>query len=597
MATRTPVVLVALPNVSYMLGTFDTQHYKKWWRSQAFPDNLLFIKKGMHIYGRTHLAIAKRSDGLWAVYRSKNYGIDWELAWLAASGEVIYDIVLVAFGWAIMNTSEGFYETVKAGATWTKISDLPAGTNCAFCNIGGGDVLLCTDGHLIWRSTDIARSWIQVCDMQTIAHYTYYEPGDYSDSEYVYVGQSIPCIAGACQTAMCGCGPFLCTTHDSGLNWGTVPGWSQCNDEDPEAYAYDNDLGTYHLCFPPPEIVFNRRDGFLVSEIVVASVDGPTSDDVCFVVKTKDIQPFYGSGSWEGKYYTRLFKTYSGRTPSGEEWGNFWFRYILQRPLSSSDNQISSYDLPITGSNERDTLIFSAQAGDGVPSLCLYTDVSMTNAISINVESIKIYDSADLDGLPTYGGEFLDDNYAVNTWVHGACDNEGRWTLGEGYRRQNLSFEADMDMDSQKEKLQNLDTIIDTTSQADHQADIQIVKPIPVIRPVDALLDGQATTILRCDRHLEGSVTKDQSIDQILSADKLPVLDIDGVFESKVRNRLYVDMGIRRIVPISHSCDIIILENDLPERLTKMDRKFPQVFDIMVPDVGYGVYNSKEESV
>jgi hypothetical protein len=56
-------------------------------------------------------------------------------------------------------------------------------------------------------------------------------------------------------------------------------------------------------------------------------------------------------------------------------------------------------------------------------------------------------------------------------------------------------------------------------------------------------------------------------------------------------------MGIRRIVPIAHSCDIIILENDLPERLTKMDRKFPQVFDIMVPDVGYGVYNSKEESV
>jgi hypothetical protein len=330
---------------------------------------------------------------------------------------------------------------------------------------------------------------------------------------------------------------------------------------------------------------------------VVASVDGPTSDDVCFVVKTKDIQPFYESGSWEGKYYTRLFKTYSGRTPSGEEWGNFWFRYILQRPLSPSDNQISSYDLPITGSNERDTLIFSAQAGDGVPSLCLYTDVSMTNAISIDPASIKVYDSAEMDDVPTYGGEFLDDNYAVNTWVHGACDNEGRWTLGEGYRRQNLSFEADMDIDSRKEKLQNLDTIIDTTSQADHQADIRMVKPIPAILPVDALLDGQATTILQCDRHLEGSVTKDQSIDQILSEDKLPVLDIDGVFESKVRSRLYVDMGIRRIVPISHSCDIIILENDLPERLTKMDRKFPQVFDIMVPDVGYGVYNSKKESV
>lgn len=152
-------------------------------------------------------------------------------------------------------------------------------------------------------------------------------------------------------------------------------------------------------------------------------------------------------------------------------------------------------------------------------------------------------------------------------------------------------------MDSQKEKLQNLDTIIDTTSQADHQADILMRKTIPFILQADALLDGKATTILQCDRHLEGSVTKDQSIDQILSADKLPVLDVDGIFESKARSRLYVDMGIRRIVPISHRCDIIILKNNLPERLTKMDRKFPQVFDIMAPDMGYGVYNSKEESV
>jgi hypothetical protein len=589
MSTRTPVVLVALPNVPYMLGTFDTVHYTKWWRSRAFPDNIQFIKKGMHIYGRTHLAIAKRSDGRWAVYRSKNYGIDWELAWLAAPGEVIYDIVLIAFGWAVMNTSEGFYETVKAGATWTKIADLPAGTNCAFCNIGGGDVLLCTDGRLIWRSIDIARSWTQVCDMQTIEHYP--------DDEYVYVGQSIPCIAGACQTAICGCGPFLCTTHSAGLHWGTVPGWSQCNDEDPEAYAYDYDLGTYHLCFPPPSVVFNRRNDFLVNEIVVASVDGPTSDDVCFVIKTKDINPYYKTGSYVGHYYTRLFKSYSGRTPSGEEWGNFWFRYILERPLSNSDNQVSTYDLPVTGSNERDTLIFSVMGGEDAPSLCLYTDVSMTSAISIDVTSIKVYDSAEMDDMPAYGGEFLDDNFATNVWVYGACDNEGHWVLGDGYRRQNLSFEADMDIDGRIEKSLSLDAIVDTNPRINHQSDILMSKPIPAILRADTLLDGKATTILRCDRQLEGSVIKDQSIDQILSADKLPVLDVDGIFESKARSRLYVDMGIRRIVPISHRCDIIILKNNLPERLTKMDRKFPQVFDIMAPDMGYGVYNSREETV
>ena len=581
MATRTPVVLVALPNVSYMLGTFDIPHYKKWWRSQAFPDNIAFIKKGMHIYGRTHLAIAKRSDGLWAVYRSKNYGINWELAWLAASGEVIYDIVMVAYGWAIMNTSDGFYETVKAGATWTKISDLPAGTNCAFCNIGGGDILLCTDGHVIWRSTNIARSWTQVWDMRTI------HP---ADTLPVYTGDSIPCIAGACGTALCGHGPWMCRTVDSGTTWTTFHSWDMYIDAD-IATVYDNDLQEWHNCFPPPGIIDARRDGFLISEIVVASVDGPTADDATFVVKTKDIMPV------NGIYYTRLFKTFSGYTNDGEIYGNFWFRYILQRPLATSDNQVSSYDLPVTGSSERDTLIFSAQGGDGAPSLSLYTDVSMTNAISIDPASIKVYDSADMDDVPTYGGEFLDDNYAANTWVYGVCDNHGYWEPGEGYRKQNLSFEADMGVDGTVEKPLSLDAIIDTTVETDHQADILMSKPIPALLPADALLEGQATTILQCDRHLEGSVTKDQSIDQILSADKLPVLDVDGVFESRVRNRLYVDMGIRRIVPISHRCDIIILENDLPERLTKMDRKFVQIFDIMAPDMGYGVYNSREETV
>jgi hypothetical protein len=154
-----------------------------------------------------------------------------------------------------------------------------------------------------------------------------------------------------------------------------------------------------------------------------------------------------------------------------------------------------------------------------------------------------------------------------------------------------------MDIDGRIEKSLSLDAIVDTNPRINHQSDILMSKPIPAILRADTLLDGKATTILRCDRQLEGSVIKDQSIDQILSADKLPVLDVDGIFESKARSRLYVDMGIRRIVPISHRCDIIILKNNLPERLTKMDRKFPQVFDIMAPDMGYGVYNSREETV
>jgi hypothetical protein len=593
MASRTPVILVSMPNVPYMLGTFDVLHYTKWWRSRSFPDEIAFIKKGLHIYGRTHLAIAKRADGLWAVYRSKNYGIDWELAWLAAPGEIIYDIVLVAFGWAIMNTSEGFYETVSAGARWTTIADLPGGSNCAFCNIGGGDILLCTDGHVIWRSTDIARSWTQVFDMRTIY------PGDIFQK---YTGTSIPCIAGACGRAIAGHGPWMCMSNEYGLEWSTFHSWDQCNVDDPEAYAYDNDLGTWHLCFPPPEIIANRRDGFLISEIIVASVDGPTADDVTFVVKTKDIKPVYETIQDQiyqrnGKYYSRIFKTYSGRTPSGDVYGNFWFRYILQRQMADSDNQIGAYDLPITGSNERDTLIFAAQGGEGTPSLCLYTDISMTNAITIDPASIQVYDSADMDNLPTYGGEFLDDNFAVNSWVHGECDNHGYWIPGEGYRRQNLSHEVDMPVDKQVTKAQNMDLITSVISQAHSSADILVCKDIPVPLPVDALFDGIGSTSFLCDRQLEGTALRPQLVDNIVSADKAPVLDVDGIFVSRSRKFHHVDIGLRQVVSSGLSCDMIILKNNLPLRLSKMDRKFPQVFDIFAPDVGYGPFDSRKETV
>ena len=125
MSSMTPVALVSLPNLPYLLGTFDTQQFREWWRSAPFPDDLEDIKKGFHIYGRTHLVLAKRKDGRWAVYRSKNYGIDWERVWLAAEGEIIYDIVLITFGWAILNTSLGFYETTSAGKNWTLVLGLP----------------------------------------------------------------------------------------------------------------------------------------------------------------------------------------------------------------------------------------------------------------------------------------------------------------------------------------------------------------------------------------------------------------------------------------------------------------------------------------
>lgn len=120
---------------------------------------------------------------------------------LAEVGKVIYEMILIKAGWIILNTSLGFYESVKAGSdgSWTQISELPGATAVpAFCNIGAGDILLCTDGRYIWRST-IRRDWTLVCDQRSIGHRRLYKKMDSIldiGFQWTYGSPLTPAIAG-----------------------------------------------------------------------------------------------------------------------------------------------------------------------------------------------------------------------------------------------------------------------------------------------------------------------------------------------------------------------------------------------------------------
>lgn len=586
MNSMTPVVLVSLPNLPYLLGTFDTANFRNWWRSAPFPEELQSIKRGFHIYGRTHLAIAQRIDGRWAIYQSKNYGIEWERVFLASVGEVIYDIVLITFGRAILNTSIGFYETQNAGTTWTLILALPTAPNApAICNIGGGDVLLCTDGRYIWRSTNIARSWSQVCDMTILEHYSQYPHGP--QFMIHYSGLAKPCIAGANGRAYAGHGPFMVRTDDAGLTWtGNIPYWEQ--------FPYDNPL------VPPRAVIWDRiwlkpRPQFLITQIDIASVDGPAGDDVVFLFRIDDIYPAGG----ESSPYARVFKSYT----SGANKNNY-YKTVFQQFLSPSDGlQLDSYDVPVTGAPYNDKLIFSAQTrtdpttGKPIPSLKYSLDGGQT-WYDIDLNTVRIGDPA---GGGNYGGSMLDDNFAKLTWIAPACNNQGSYNYVELFRRQCQSYEADLLLESapfDKMKIQKVDVLLSQDAAKEDSLDVICEKIQRYPYHADALLKGRPPKTYQCDGLLQGKVSHESPVDAILSVDMPCPYQIDvGRMWKQPRKYYHLDALMRTIVGRNYSCDVVLVENKLIKRLSRMVGKNSQFMDFDVPEELEGAFDSKRETV
>lgn len=608
MSSMSPVVLISLPNLPYLLGTFDTEKFRTWWRSAPFPDDLETIKKGLQIYGRTHLTIAQRKDGRWAVYRSKDYGIDWERSFLAASGETVYDIVMITYGWAVMNTSLGFYETVNAGTSWALVLGLPGGAPKApaFYNIGGGDVLVCTDGRYIWRSTNIARSWTRVCDMQEIDH----TPGwNYT---YHYTGPSKACIAGACGRAFAAHGPFLIRSDDAGVAWSSINYWDMI----PDAFSgYGDSARAPKSFFPPipsPEVLCYRLwnipqyipEGgynvtlcdlpkFLISQIVISSVDGPTGDQVTVLIKIDDLSPVFG--------FTELF-SWSVISFSLSGFLNNYFKAIAQEYLVPSEHgdHLSAYDVSVLGANYNDRLVFSAQTrvdpitGKLIPSLKYSTDGGVTWT-DLDLSKTKV---GDPNGGGVIYGSMLDDNFAKLTWIAPKCNNQGRYDFIELRRRQCQSYEMDVMLSQTvpitEQNTELLDVILSKKQTATESLDSLLETTHPKPYSVDGLIQGGATKQYLMDGIVEGLVSKSQLIDTICSIDYSAQASLDAVLVARPTLIYKLDILLHEKKTHPYSLDTILVKNSINEILSKIAQETPQFLDIDVPGIPYSPMDSRK---
>ena len=609
MSSMSPVALVYLPNQPYLVGTFDVVKFKTWWKSNPFPEPIDFIKKGMHIYGRKHMVIAKRADGLWAVYLSRNYGIDWELAFLAQAGEVIYDMVLIKFGWAVLNTSTGFYRTVKAGSpgSWTKIASLPGAKAApAFANIGNGDILLCTDGRYIWRSTNYGSSWSQVCDQSSRNRgYEFSSGGTQTKSSYPWYGSPLyPAIAGANGVAMCAYGPWTSWSNDGGKTWMENEFW----DGMVWHPGFTDENG--NACYPSPDIFWNRMPksssanaNFVIKQILVSEA-GRSPSSVKFVVRIDDLNPAPG----ETKLYSRVMYCYLGwfnHRIIGESSPDPYpkFRYRFQQFISPDENlnQIACYETQILGTDGTDRVVVSSQTtvdakGNPIPSFKYSIDGGYT-WISISVSDLKVGSEGD---APVYGGPFLDDVYTKAVWIWGTCSNVGRWNSESSTITQTQSYDMDALMESAErdvQKPQPVDSIIEKDGEEPESVDTILSKDQREPYPVDGLFEGLAAKTYRVDRTLEGIPEKAEPVDSIVTIDKSEDESIDAVFEKNIRLIYKVDVSMHDKNSRTYMVDTKLVKDDLYKRLARVHRTFPQVFDLWLPEIPQGVYNSAWEFI
>ena len=322
------VVLTHLPGLNYFIGTFDLTNYQDWWKSAPLPGAIQNIEHALWVGGPMHLCLAKMVDGTWSIFLSFDYGVNWQL--VKNSAVEIMDIELVTFTWVLYSDANGdWWESTNSGLTWSRVcTSGPVGR--AFCVIhkGANITVYSHDGRYITKSADVARTWVTACDLNTVPIL----PDSYRDEVTFYTGRRVAAIAGANGVIGASNGPYLVWSPDDGNKFG---GWHSWDDvwESDEQYSLDFETGKIHSCFPPVDVVELNRDNFLITDLVISSVDGPTGGDVTFILLTTEFNGKYsGTARKQIVVEDRVVPSAPIAYP-----GSWMFIFPLYRPRSNND--------------------------------------------------------------------------------------------------------------------------------------------------------------------------------------------------------------------------------------------------------------------
>lgn len=304
-----------------------------------------------------------------------------------------------------------------------------------------------------------------------------------------------------------------------------------------------------------------------------------------------------------GPPMNRVFKTFSGRVISGglegDEYYNFWFKYVYQQAVSMGMLELSSYQLLTPGSTSWDRLLFSAMSsvddqGNPIISLRYSTDGGLTYH-DIDLSQITVY-SGNVDEEPdTGGGAFTYLDYSNVVWVSGYCNNHGHWDYEDGHKIQMLSYDMDLIVTNDRSKPYTLNARILNDRQQTYTLDGIINN----VRPYSYYLSAYAQVIksrqYRLDAEVQKIESEDYDISAAICADRDVTYDIDARLSTLQRLQFYLYAAIQGPKSMGYTLDARITDSQADEMLVSFERRIQQLWNLItkpLPRQG-GVYNSK----
>lgn len=304
-----------------------------------------------------------------------------------------------------------------------------------------------------------------------------------------------------------------------------------------------------------------------------------------------------------GPPMNRVFKTFSGRVISGslagDEYYNFWFKYVYQQAVSMGMLELSSYQLLTPGGTSWDKLLFSAMSsvddqGNPVISLRYSTDGGLTYH-DIDLSQITVY-SGNVDEEPdTGGGAFTYLDYSNVVWVSGYCNNHGHWDYEDGHKIQMLSYDMDLIVTNDRSKSYTLDTRILNDRQQTYTLDGIINN----VRSYSYYLNAYAQTVrsrqYRLDAEVQKIESEDYDISAAICADRDVTYDLDARVSTLQRLQFYLYAAIQGPKSMGYTLDALITDSQADEMLVSFERRIPQLWNLIakpIPRQG-GVYDSR----
>ena len=419
------VSIAKLENYPGFLLTIDDTN---WWKSMPLPASVETFGEAIYIYGQFHICTAKLVDGTYSIFRTPDNGFTW--IQVLNTTENILAICRPDYGVALVATSGGWWRSVDAGKTFTKISVQAPGCICV--KELTNDLIVALDGTYIWRTVNGGFDW----------------------SKSLIAGTSTPVIAKTSYSTIDG------TIFDILIGC-TATNIDPASDHGPGGYTPQMFVGNTALLLYSDNAAVsfsyaNQQCTWWFREYTTGNTDNagrfyPLMPRDVWTDIITDIQLSHISSDgtpWfvvQVKMKNGILRHYTLKRNLQGIKAPFYYIMFTVFPkfdsISTLSDSLYCEEAYVTGSNLiQNDIIFSG--GSLTAPILMKSSNGGDDWATINIANAKIYSGPDLSQLSSIGGPFTEDTCLLYTWIHPDCHNG--WKVYGGYVRKSQSYGMDL---------------------------------------------------------------------------------------------------------------------------------------------------------